>query len=142
MKNTLLLILSIALMSFSGENNPLKTKLQEVYSSEMCEQILQNEQQVNYFNVLVFQSVQLMEVKATAMQSHPLLKEIPMLQKDGTTKKITSKELEQLIQSKKFNGIQLQLERDFEKNLYFQLENSSYILVLLSHSQINKLATK
>jgi hypothetical protein len=126
----------------SSQNPTLESKLSEVYSTEICSQILQNSAQKKYFEVLLFQSVVVVVVKekAEASKSYEILNSIPYSGPNGETTKLTIEEFITLLETNQFNAIKLQIERNFENNSHFRLGKTDKVMTLLSHSQINKIA--
>ncbi len=140
MKKILLFIFLPLLLSVSSQNPTLESKLSEVYSTEICSQILQNSAQKKYFEVLLFQSVVVVKEKAEASKSYEVLNFIPYSETNGEITKLTIEEFITLFETNQFNAIKLQIERNFENNSYFRLGRTNKVMTLLSHSQINKIA--
>jgi hypothetical protein len=142
MKKLLILALLPILFSFSKEKKSLEFKLREVYTNEICEQILKNPSQAKYFEVLLFQSVILTQEKKSATAHHDILKETTLRLKNGDSKTISNTQLIQMIKNGSLNALQLEIERELNNNVSYKLGDSNYVLTLLSHSQINNLAKK
>jgi len=140
MKKILLFIILPLLLSLSSRNPTLESKLSEVYSTEICSQILQNPAQKKYFEVLLFQSVVVVKEKAEALKSYEVLNFIPYSGTNGKIIELSIEEFITLLETNQFNAIKLQIERNFENNSHFRLGKTNKVMTLLSHSQINKIS--
>ena len=142
MRKLLILVILPILLSFSTEKQTLESKLREVYSLEICEQILKNPSQKKYFEVFLFKSVVLAKEKKESSRNYIVLSKTSLMQKDGTSIPISISDLIIKIQTGELNALQLELERHIDNNISYKLGDTDFVLTLLSHSQINKLAKK
>ncbi|GEM_PF-4726073 len=142
MKKLIILVILPILLSFSQEKQSLESKLREVYSIEICDQILKNPAQKKYFEVFLFHSLVLTKEKIESAQNHEILTNVSLMQNKGESITISAEDLIKLIETRELNVLQLEIERHMDNNLIFRLGETDYVLTLLSHSQINKLAKK
>ena len=142
MKKLIILVILPILLSFSHEKQSLESKLREVYSIEICDQILKNPAQKKYFEVFLFHSLVLTKEKIESAQNHEILTNVSLMQNKGESITISAEDLIKLIETRELNVLQLEIERHMDNNLIFRLGETDYVLTLLSHSQINKLAEK
>ena len=142
MKKLIILVILPILLSFSQEKQSLESKLREVYSIEICDQILKNPAQKKYFEVFLFHSLVLTKEKIESAQNHEILTNVSLMQNKGESITISAEDLIKLIETRELNVLQMEIERHMDNNLIFRLGETDYVLTLLSHSQINKLAKK
>lgn len=140
MKNTIKIIALLLLSNISISQSNLKEKLDEVFSSERVENILNNGQKSTYYEKVLFSSYEVKTYPANKLVNspHPVLSTINV--KDKITKTSTAVDatkIPKLIQDGKFNILLTDIKRDFSTKLYYRLGNSNDVLIIYSYKALS-----
>lgn len=121
---------------FSDE--ALKLKLNEVFNSEKCTDILSNKQKSNYYHTLFFHSFEIQQIDAQkySQLDYSSITSIKQINKDKTYRELIGSEIVRAIKEGTFNILLSDIERGFDKTKYFKISNTNYIFVLHSYGSL------
>jgi hypothetical protein len=142
MYKTLSLVTFIIVTHISISQASLQKKLKEVFTQDKVTAILENDSKKQYYENVMFNSYEIKTIDTikASISNMSELKIITIVDRNSktVTENGSSADILELINNGEFNILLTNVKRNYSQKTYYQLKNTSKVLVVYSHQDISK----